>query len=50
MPKHSSASATLQTITTSRTVRWRPLSRSPRIDFIHGLRMRIVGVVPMTSP
>ena len=49
-PKHSSASATLQTITTSRTVRGRPLSRSPRIDLIHGLRMRTVGVVPVTSP
>src|SRR5436190_22738181 len=47
MPKHSSASATLQTITTSRTERGRPLSRSPRIDFIHELRVRLVDVVPM---
>ena len=49
-PKHRSASATLQTITTSRTERGRALSRSPRIDFIHELRMRVVGAVPMRLP
>jgi hypothetical protein len=31
-------------------VRGRPLSRSPRIDFSHGVRMRPVGLVSVSWP
>ena len=34
-------------MTKSRTERGRPLSRSPRMDFIHELRVRVAVVVPI---
>jgi hypothetical protein len=37
-------------MTTSSIVRGRPLSRSPRSDFIHALRDRAAGGAPVTAP